>query len=70
MNIILIEKPIEMDTESEDGILKIGTIYQTIPKVRMGGYQPFFLVNKARSEFALMSVIQKCQVNGISTRKM
>lgn len=49
---------------------RLGTIYLTIPKVRNGGYQPFFLVNKQRSEAALMSVIQECWVNGISTRKM
>jgi len=49
---------------------RLGTIYLTIPKVRMGGYQPFFLVNRQRSEVALMSVIQECWINGISTRKM
>ena len=49
---------------------RLGTIYLTIPKVRTGGYQPFFLVNKQRSEAALMSVIQECWINGISTRKM
>lgn len=49
---------------------RMGTIYLTIPKVRSGGYQPFFLVNRQRSEAALMSVIQECWINGISTRKM
>lgn len=49
---------------------RVGTIYLTIPKVRTGGYQPFFLVNRQRSETALMSVIQECWINGISTRKM
>jgi transposase-like protein len=49
---------------------RLGTIYLTIPKVRAGGYQPFFLVNRQRSEAALMSVIQECWINGISTRKM
>lgn len=49
---------------------RLGTIYLTIPKVRTGGYQPFFLVNRQRSETALMSVIQECWINGISTRKM
>ena len=49
---------------------RMGTIYLTIPKVRQGGYQPFFLVNRQQSETALMSVIQECWVNGISTRKM
>jgi transposase-like protein len=49
---------------------RLGTIYLTTPKVRMGGYQPFFLVNRQRSEVALMSVIQECWINCISTRKM
>jgi putative transposase len=49
---------------------RLGTIYLTIPKVRSGGYQPFFLVNRQRSESALMSVIQECWINGVSTRKM
>lgn len=49
---------------------RLGTLYLTIPKVRQGGYQPFFLVNKQRSEAALMSVIQECWINGVSTRKM
>lgn len=49
---------------------RLGTIYLTVPKVRVGGYQPFFLVNRQRSETALMSVIQECWINGISTRKM
>jgi transposase-like protein len=49
---------------------RLGTIYLTVPKVRTGGYQPFFLVNRQRSETALMSVIQECWINGISTRKM
>jgi len=49
---------------------RMGTIYLTIPKVRSGGYQPFFLVNRQRTETALMSVIQECWINGISTRKM
>ena len=49
---------------------RMGTIYLMIPKVRNGGYQPFFLVDRQRSEAALLSVIQECWVNGISTRKM
>jgi putative transposase len=47
-----------------------GSIYLTIPKVRNGGYQPFFLVNRQRSEAALLSVIQECWINGSATRKM
>ena len=49
---------------------RMGTIYLTIPKVREGGYNPFFLINRQRSEAALMSVIQECWINGISTRKI
>ena len=52
---------------------RLGTIYLTIPKVRTGGYLLFFLINRQRSEAALMSVIQQsqeCWINGISTRRM
>ena len=49
---------------------RVGTIRLLVPKVRHGGYQPFFLVNRQRSESALISVVQECYTNGISTRKM
>ena len=41
-----------------------------VPKIRNGGYIPFFVEAKKRSEAALMSVIQEAYVNGVSTRKM
>ncbi len=49
---------------------RVGTIRLLVPKVRIGGFQPFFLVNRQQSEVALISVVQECFVNGVSTRKM
>lgn len=41
-----------------------------VPKVRQGGYVPFFVSNRKRSETALIQVVQEAFVNGVSTRKM
>ena len=41
-----------------------------IPKVRKGGYIPFFITEKRRSEQALISMIKEAYVNGVSTRKI
>jgi putative transposase len=49
---------------------RLGTIDLKIPKVRNGGYVPFFVNAKQRSEQALMQVVQEAWVNGISTRKI
>ncbi len=49
---------------------RMGTMYLTIPKVRKGGYVPFFVTAKKRSEQALMQMIQETWVSGISTRKI
>ena len=49
---------------------RVGTVYLTIPKVRQGGYQPFFLVHKQRSEASLMLLVREAYTNGVSTRKM
>ena len=49
---------------------RLGSIYLMIPKVRSGGYQPFFITHKQRSEAGLISVVQEAYINGISTRKM
>jgi putative transposase len=49
---------------------RLGTIYLTVPKVRTGGYQPFFLIQKQRSEAALLLLVQEAFTNGVSTRKM
>ena len=49
---------------------RMGTLYLLVPKVRSGGYIPFFLTEKKRSEAALIQVVQEAFVNGVSTRKM
>ena len=49
---------------------RMGTIYLMVPKPRRGGYIPFFITEKKRSEAALMNVIQEAFINGVSTRKI
>jgi transposase-like protein len=49
---------------------RLGSIYLMIPKIRKGGYIPFFITEKKRSEQALMSMIKEAYVNGVSTRKI
>ena len=49
---------------------RMGTVYLMVPKVRNGGYVPFFVENRSRSEAALITVIQEAFVQGVSTRKM
>ena len=49
---------------------RLGTLYMVIPKLRKGGYIPFFVTEKKRSEQALIEVIQEAWKNGISTRKI
>lgn len=41
-----------------------------VPKVRRGGYIPFFVNAYKRSEAALVQVVQEASVNGVSTRKI
>jgi len=48
----------------------MGTMYLFVPKLRNGGYVPFFVTEKKRSEAALMSVIHEAYINGVSTRKI
>ncbi|MDF2857617.1 MAG: transposase [Neobacillus sp.] len=45
---------------------RMGTMYLMVPKIRNGGYIPFFVEAKKRSEAALMNVIQEAYVNGVS----
>ena len=45
-------------------------MYLFVPKLRNGGYVPFFVTEKKRSEAALMSVIHEAYINGVSTRKI
>ena len=49
---------------------RLGTIYLMIPKVRKGGYIPFFITERKRSEQALISMVQEAYINGVSTRKI
>ena len=49
---------------------RMGTMYLLVPKVRNGGYIPFFVTERKRSEAALVQVVQEAFVNGVSTRKM
>ena len=49
---------------------RMGTMYLPVPKVRNGGYIPFFVTERRRSEAALVQVVQEAFVQGVSTRKM
>jgi transposase-like protein len=49
---------------------RLGTVYLLVPKVRKGGYVPFFISERRRSEQALIAVVQEAFVNGVSTRKI
>lgn len=41
-----------------------------VPKLRNGGYIPFFVTERKRSEQALIDVIKEAWVSGVSTRKI
>jgi putative transposase len=45
-------------------------MYLLVPKLRQGGYIPFFVVERKRSEQALIQVVQEAFINGVSTRKI
>ena len=49
---------------------RVGTCYLLVPKLRKGGYVPFFVEEKKRSERALIDLIQEAYINGVSTRKV
>jgi transposase-like protein len=49
---------------------RYGTVYLMVPKLRNGGYIPFFVTERKRSEIALMQVVQEAFINGVSTRKI
>ena len=49
---------------------RLGTMYLMVPKIRNGGYIPFFITERKRSEAALIQVVQEAFVQGVSTRKM
>lgn len=49
---------------------RVGTIDLEIPKVRNGGYVPFFMKERQRCEQALIHAVHECYMNGVSTRKI
>jgi putative transposase len=49
---------------------RLGTVYLLVPKLRKGGYIPFFVTEKKRSEQALIQVVQEAFINGVSIRKI
>lgn len=49
---------------------RMGTMYLMVPKIRNGGYIPFFVTERRRSEAAMIQVVQQAFVQGVSTRKM
>jgi len=50
--------------------MRLETVYLLVPKVRKGGYVPFFISERRRSEQALIAVAQEAFVSGVSTRKI
>lgn len=49
---------------------RMGTMYLMVPKLREGGYIPFFVTERKRSEAALIQVVQEAFVQGVSTGKI
>jgi putative transposase len=49
---------------------RLGTVYLLVPKIRKGGYVPFFISERRRSEQVLIAVVQEAFINGVSTRKI
>ena len=49
---------------------RLGTIYLYVPKLRKGGYVPFFVTERKRSEMALVTLVQEAFINGVSTRRI
>jgi transposase-like protein len=49
---------------------RLGTVYLFIPKLRKGGYVPFFITERRRFEQALIVLIQEAFINGVSTRRI
>ena len=49
---------------------RLGSMRLEVPKLRKGGYVPFFVERYQRSEAALVSAIQDIYISGVSTRKV
>jgi transposase-like protein len=50
--------------------MRLGMVYLLVPKVRKGGYVPFFISERRRAEQALIAVAQEAFINGVSIRKI
>jgi len=49
---------------------RLGTLDLSVPKLRKGGYVPFFMERWQRSEQALVAAVHDIYVMGVSTRKV
>jgi transposase-like protein len=49
---------------------RLDTTYLYLPQLSQGGYIPFFLTQRKRSEAGLMASVREAFINGVSTRKM
>lgn len=49
---------------------RLGTMYLLVPKLRRGGYVPFSVTERKRSEHALIEMVLEAYANGVSTRKV
>ena len=49
---------------------RLGTMYLLVPKLRRGGYIPFFVTERKRSEHALIEMVLEAYANGVSTREI
>ena len=49
---------------------KLGTLYLMVPKRRRGGYIPFFVTERKRSEHTLIEKVLEAYANGVSRRKI
>ncbi|BCD62094.1 transposase [Nitratiruptor sp. YY08-26] len=80
-NIIVIGKAISVDIV-QGGLIQDLALYifvslrshhckqKMVPKIRKGGYIPFFITERKRSEQALIAMVKEAYVNGVSTRKI
>lgn len=49
---------------------RMGTMYLMVPKIRQGGHILFLVIERKRSEAAVVQVLQAAFVQGVSIRKM
>jgi len=44
---------------------RVGIMYLLVQKMRKGGYIPFFVIERKRSEVALLSLVEEDFINGV-----